>query len=68
MQAYIQSFSNIFIPYRNLIPSKKFTMIGVREGVVAIEDIKEAYKVHGSRLMVNGLRLMILLCERIFSL
>ena len=32
MQAYIQSFSNIFIPYRNLIPSKKFTMIGVREG------------------------------------
>ena len=31
MQAYIQSFSNIFIPYRNLIPSMKFTMIGVRE-------------------------------------
>ena len=39
MQAYRQSFSNIFIPYRNQIPSKKFAMIGVREGVVAIEDI-----------------------------
>jgi hypothetical protein len=42
MQAYRQSFSNIFIPYRNLIPSKTFTMIGVRGGVVAIEDIATA--------------------------
>lgn len=32
MQAFRQSLSNIVIPYRNLIPSKKFTMIGVREG------------------------------------
>ena len=61
MHPFRQSLSNIVIPYRNLIPSKKFRMIGKNEGEmwqskrlkVTLFNLKDMFKnnsIYGIRL------------------